>query len=74
MSHILTFFSGCAKIPPAGFDCIPKIFFSNEDRLPWASTCDLSITFPRNMGQLTVEEFREKMDLCILDSFGFGVV
>ena len=26
------------------------------------------------MGHLTVEEFREKMDLCILNSFGFGVV
>ena len=44
------------------------------DQLPWASKCDLSITFPRNMGLLTEEEFRQKMDMCILGSFEFCTV
>ena len=63
MSSILQFFSGSAKIPAAGFDKVPKIYFTNTNQLPWASTCDLSITFPRNMGLLTEEEFRQKIDL-----------
>ena len=67
---ILQFFSGSAK----GFDKVPKIYFTNTNQLPWASTCDPSITFPRNMGLLTEEEFRQKMDMCILGSCGFGTV
>ena len=78
ISHFLTyynFFSGSAKVPAAGFDQVPKIRFSDEiDRLPWASTCDLSITFPRVMGLLSEDEFRQKLDMCILGSFGFGIV
>ena len=74
LSSILQFFSGSAKIPAAGFYEVPKIYFTNVARLPWASTCDLSITFPRSMGLLTEEEFRQKMDMCILGSFGFGTV
>lgn len=66
VSHILKFFSGSARIPAAGFDRVPKIYFTNDNRLLWSSTCDLSITFPRSMGLLTEEEFKEKCDMCIL--------
>ncbi len=74
LSHILQFFSGSSKIPAAGFNRLPKICFSDDDRLPWTSTCDLSITFPRAMGLLSEEDFRQKLDMCILGSFGFGIV
>ena len=60
LSNILQFFSGSSKIPAAGFDGFHKIYFTDDDVLPWASTCDLSITFPRTMGLLTEDEFRRR--------------
>ena len=75
LKQILQFFSGSSRVPAAGFDRTPKLFFTNaDDRLPWASTCELSITFPRAMGLLTEEDFRQKMDMCILGSYGFGAI
>ena len=68
------FFTGLSKVPATGFDCVPKIKFIDGNRLPTASTCELSITFPREMASLTVDEFKEKMDFCIHGSHGYGVV
>ena len=35
MRIILQFISGSAKIPATGFYEVPKIYFTNVDRLPW---------------------------------------
>ncbi len=73
LPHILQFLTGSSKIPAAGFSKDPMIRFTNDqDRLPFVSTCDIAITFPRCMGHLRVDEFRERMDFCILGSVGFG--
>ena len=74
IGEILKFLSGSSKIPATGFDSIPKISFTDHDCLPVVSTCDITITFPRKMGTLDIEAFREKMDFCILGSHGFGAV
>ncbi len=73
VSDIIHFMSGSSKLPAAGFNCIPSIRFTDEPCLPKASTCDISITFPRSYGLLSYEEFKEKIDMCICDSFGFGM-
>ena len=72
LGNILQFFSGANKLPATGFDESPKIAFTSENRIPSTSTCALKITFPRSLALLTYTEFEEKMDFCILDSFGFG--
>lgn len=72
LGDILHFFSGATKLPASGFQVMPKIYFTDENILPKASTCDVSITFPRSYGKLDYCEFKAKLDMCILDSFGFG--
>ena len=75
LSLFLKFFTGAAMLPACGFSADPKICFtSDESRLPLASTCDLSITFPRSMGLLSENEFKTKLDFCILGSAGFDQV
>jgi hypothetical protein len=74
LGDILEFLSGASKLPATGFPKNPSVYFCSEDRLPKASTCDVSITFSRGMGLLQYEQFKEKMDLCILGSYGFGSV
>ena len=72
LADILHFMCGATKLPASGFNTTPKIHFTDELTLPRASTCDLSITFPRSYGHLTYSEFKSKLDMCIMDSFGFG--
>ena len=74
LDDILEFVSGASKIPPSGFQKNPSIKFCNDDRLPKASTCDVSITLPRKLGLLQFEQFKERLDLSILGSCGFGNV
>ena len=74
LGDILEFLSGARKLPATGFPKNPSVHFCSGDRLPKASTCDVSITFSRGMGLLQYEQFKEKMDLCILGSYGFGSV
>ena len=61
-------------MPATGFENIPAIEFISpfESRLPSVSTCALLIFFPRNLGLQSYENFEEKMDMAILNSFGFG--
>lgn len=73
VSDIIHFMSGSSRLPAAGFNNTPSIHFMDDTCLPKASTCDISITFPRSYGFLSYEEFKEKMDMCICDSFGFGI-
>lgn len=72
--EIIKFMSGSSKLPATGFENTPTVFFTDEDRLPTASTCDISITFPRTMALLEYDVFCSKMDMCILGSYGFGSV
>ena len=74
LGDILEFLSGASKLPAVGFSKDPSVHFCNEDQLPKASTCDVSITFSRGMGLLQYEQFKERMDLCILGSYGFGTI
>ena len=74
LGDILEFVSGASKIPPSGFPKNPSIKFCDDDRLPKASTCDVSITFPRKLGLLQFDQFKEMLDLSILGSCGFGNV
>ncbi len=72
LGDILHFISGANKLPAAGFNAQPSIKFADVLSLLQSSTCDVSITFPRSYGNLTYTEFKNKMDMSILDSFGFG--
>ncbi len=74
LEEVLKFISGSSRLPGTGFDKSPSIHFTDEERLPTVSTCDVSITFPRQMGLLTYEDFKSKMDFYILGSCGFGSV
>ena len=74
IEEILQFMSGSSRIPATGFDGTPTIRFTDSDQLPKVSTCDLSITFSRKMGNLTYEQFNERMTLAIQGSKGFGLV
>ena len=47
IGDIVLFMSGSSKLPAAGFNCQPVINFTNEPCLLKASTCNISITFPR---------------------------
>lgn len=74
LGDILHFISGASKLPAAGFNKAPSIHFTDscDALLPTTSTCDISITFPRSYGKLTPDEFKKHMDMCIMNSFGFG--
>lgn len=74
LENILQFFSGASKLPATGLDGNPIISFTSQDCLPYVSTCGLCIFFPRSIGCLSYDDFQDKMDLCILGSFGFGTV
>ena len=73
VGDVLYFLTGSSKVPATGFDSTPKIKFTDENRLPTVSTCELSITFPRKMAGLTVDEFKDQMDFCIRGSHGYGI-
>ena len=72
LSDILHFMTGSSRIPPAGSHEIPSILFTDDNCLPVASTCDLSLTLSRKYGLLTYEQFKDKMTFAIQNSFGYG--
>ena len=74
ISDITEFVSGASKMPASGFDRTPSVCFTDSEMLPTSSTCALTITFPRQYGLLTYEYFKEKLNLCIRNSFGFGSI
>ena len=74
LSDVMKFISGSSRVPATGFDKAPSVKFTDVECLPTVSTCDISITFPRKMAMLKYEEFQEKLDFCILGSYGFGKV
>lgn len=74
VGEILMFISGSPKLPACGFGSVPTIQFTDMNILPRASTCDISLTFSRNMHSLSADDFKEKMDYYILNSHGYGEV
>jgi len=69
----MSFFSGTKDLIGIGLEEVkPMIDFMDAKLLPTASTRALTITFPRCFGELQYEQFKSKMDLCILGSQGFG--
>ena len=72
MKDVLAFITGAPKLPAFGFIEHPKIYFTDNHCLPLVSTCDLSITFPRELWSLKPDEFFKKIDFCICNSIGFG--
>lgn len=73
IGDILHFFTGSTKLTTTGFPTTPVIQFTDDLCLPTASTCDYSITFPLSFGHMDYGQFKVKMDMCIKDSFGFGM-
>ncbi len=72
LSDVLNFVSGASKLPAAGFENTPKIQFTDENCLPYSSTCAITITLPRPYAHLSFEEFKEKVDMAIRNTCGFG--
>ena len=71
---IIQFLTGSDKFPATGFDRSFTINFTDRRCLPVASTCALSITFPRTWGLLQYPAFVEKMHEIVHNSWGFGTV
>lgn len=61
-------------MPPMGFDREISIhFIDDKDKtLPTASTCSLVLRLPLSLTMY--EEFKEKVDFAIMNTFGFGQV
>ena len=74
LADVLQFFTGARKIPATGFDNTLKVFFTDANMLPTASTCQCSITFSRDWGKMSDGDFKIKLSECILCSVGYGQV
>lgn len=80
LQDLLMFMTGACHIPPLGFPkAIVVDFYSygeNEypgfGRLPWVSTCDLSICLPRGVADSDI--FSKIFDEAITSAKGFGKV
>jgi len=68
--------TGADSIPPLGFPEACKIDFYTQDegsrRLPYASTCSLTLYLPRGVTEEV--DFRELMFNSLKGSLGFGKV
>lgn len=69
---VLAFVTGTNRPPALGFEDTPELMFTDEERLPTASTCAPSLVLPRNVSGYS--EFKKMMSLSILGSHGFGSV
>lgn len=71
---LLQFITGADAIPPLGFHCSLTILFYDQEkettRLPYASTCAMTLALPR--GHEDPTSFRELMSRSLFDSCGFG--
>ena len=62
----------CFCHPPLGFEPNPTIRFVEWKCLPFASSCDNVLNFPRTL--LNYNNFKEKMTFALCGSHGFGSV
>lgn len=74
LNDLLIFITGADSIPPLGFDDLIFIaFYDQEDqvkRLPYASTCSLSLYLPRAFED--AQEFKHLMSMALIHGVGFG--
>jgi len=70
---ILDFWTAADAVPPCGFEhSLIVEFFTDSQRLPFSSTCSLTLYLPR--GQSDPDLFQSKMEFAILGTHGFGKV
>ena len=72
VEDILIFVIGASAIPPLGFEPSPTIRFVEWKCLPFASSCDNVLNFPRTL--VDYNNFKEKMIFALRGSHGFGSV
>ena len=72
LGDFLAFTSGANRPPAVGFEITPSIMFTDDKRLPFVSTCAISLTLPRDLQ--TYDAFKEALHLAVLGSHGFGNV
>ena len=70
--HFLAFTSGANRPSAVGFEITPSIMFTDDERLPFVSTCAISLTLPRHLQ--TYDAFKEALHLAVLGSHGCGNV
>lgn len=69
---VLAFTTGAEKVPPAGFDHKIQIQFydlEGSSRLPYVSTCALTLSLPRNANP---DKLKEMLLKALQESQGFG--
>ena len=73
LEDLLIFITGAAAVPPLGFDRFLAIDFYNQEpgekRLPWSSTCSMSLKLPRGVGDPDV--FADLLKLSLSEGHGF---
>lgn len=74
LEDLLVFITGADAIPPLGFDYPIVIYFydmdANSRRLPWSSTCSLTLNLPR--GFEDAQQFNALISNALLNCYGFG--
>ena len=74
LEDLLIFITGADAIPPLGFDDPIVISFydmeGNVKRLPWSSTCALTLNLPRGMND--PQEFNALISNALQNCYGFG--
>lgn len=74
LQDLLIFVTGADSIPPLGFDNLITIdFYDPQDqvkRLPWSSTCSLSLYLPRAFED--TQEFNNLMTMALINGVGLG--
>lgn len=74
--EVLVFITGADCAPPLGFPHPCSIKFYDQEqgirRIPFSSTCSLSLSLPRGLESET--QFRDLMSLALRGSMGFGKV
>ena len=72
VGEICSFITGASTIPVIGLDEDITVRFTDENRMPYASTCSPSLTIPYKIE--SQNKFNEIMTYAVLGSAGFGFV
>jgi len=58
LGEVLHFIYGADKLPSTDFEFMPSICFTDCDRMPDSSTCNVSITFSWSLGLLLTKNLK----------------